>query len=91
MLAQYKMMTFMLVFFGFIFYKFPAGFMLYIMTSSGLGILESKIIKRELAHDEISLGGGAGEKKNLEGEEVAAAYPVRSRKAEEERKAGKKR
>jgi hypothetical protein len=32
MLAQYKMMTFMMVFFGFIFYQFPAGFMLYILS-----------------------------------------------------------
>jgi YidC/Oxa1 family membrane protein insertase len=54
MLAQYRMMSFMLVFFGFIFYKFPSGFMLYIMTSAGLGIIESKIIKRELARDDTA-------------------------------------
>jgi membrane protein insertase Oxa1/YidC/SpoIIIJ len=63
MLAQYRMMTFMLVFFGFIFYKFPAGFMLYIMTRAALGIIESKIIKAELAHEEAkgnreAAGGG---------------------------------
>jgi YidC/Oxa1 family membrane protein insertase len=50
--AQYRMMTFMLVFFGFIFYSFPAGFMLYIMTSSALGIVESKIIKAQLRRED---------------------------------------
>ena len=52
MQSQYKMMTFMMVFFGFIFYGFPAGFMLYIMTSSALGIVESKLIKAQLAKED---------------------------------------
>ena len=52
MQAQFKMMSFMMIFFGFIFYAFPSGFMLYIMTSSALGIIESKIIKAELKHEE---------------------------------------
>ena len=59
MRAQFRMMTFMMVFFGFIFYGFPSGFMLYIMTSAALGIVESKIIKAELAREEDS-GGPAG-------------------------------
>ncbi|MGQ9592789.1 MAG: YidC/Oxa1 family membrane protein insertase, partial [Planctomycetota bacterium] len=59
MLAQYRTMTFMMVIFGFIFYKFPAGFMLYIMTSAGLSIIESRIIKAKLAREGAS-GGGAG-------------------------------
>lgn len=49
--TQYKMMTFMLIFFGVIFYGFPAGFMLYIMTSAALGIFESKLIKAQIAKD----------------------------------------
>ncbi|MCZ6794075.1 MAG: membrane protein insertase YidC [Planctomycetota bacterium] len=56
MQTQYKMMSFMMVFFGFIFYRFPAGFMLYIMTSAALGIIESKIIKRQLKREEESGG-----------------------------------
>jgi len=59
MRAQFRMMTFMMVFFGFIFYQFPSGFMLYIMTSAALGIIESKIIKAELAREEES-GGSSG-------------------------------
>jgi YidC/Oxa1 family membrane protein insertase len=52
MQSQYKMMTFMMIVFGFIFYTFPAGFMLYIMTSSALGIIESKIIKAGIAKED---------------------------------------
>ena len=52
MRAQYQMMTIMMVFFGFIFYNFPSGFMLYIMTSTLLGIVESKLIKAELKREE---------------------------------------
>lgn len=59
MQAQYRMMTFMMIFFGFIFYSFPAGFMLYIMTSAGLGIAESKIIKAEIAREEAKASGAA--------------------------------
>ncbi len=56
MRAQYQMMTFMMVFFGLIFYNFPSGFMLYIMTSTLLGIFESKMIKAELAREEEAAG-----------------------------------
>lgn len=60
MLAQYRTMTFMMVIFGFIFYSFPAGFMLYIMTSAGLSIVESRIIKAKLAREGASgVGPGA--------------------------------
>jgi YidC/Oxa1 family membrane protein insertase len=85
MLAQYRMMTFMLVFFGFIFYSFPAGFLLYIMTSSGLGIIESKIIKRELARDEESPSSGGAARGEPAGGSAggpAALYPARARKPE---------
>jgi YidC/Oxa1 family membrane protein insertase len=56
MQAQFRMMSFMMVFFGFIFYAFPSGFMLYIMTSSALGIIEIKIIKAELAREDMQQG-----------------------------------
>ncbi len=57
--AQQKMMKFMMLFFGFIFYSFPAGFMLYIMTSAALGIAESKIIKAQLAKEDLETEGVA--------------------------------
>jgi YidC/Oxa1 family membrane protein insertase len=86
MLAQYRMMTFMLVFFGFIFYKFPAGFLLYIMTSSGLGIIESKIIKAELARDEDTRPPEAGATAATPGGQSSggpqALYPARGKKQE---------
>jgi YidC/Oxa1 family membrane protein insertase len=82
MLAQYRMMTFMLVFFGFIFYSFPAGFLLYIMTSSALGIIESKIIKAELKRDEEAGGAAASTGPDSVGptSSPAALYPARARK-----------
>ncbi len=51
-LQQQKLMTFMLIFFGFIFYNFSSGLLLYFLTSSSLGIVEQKIIKKELARKE---------------------------------------
>ena len=58
MQSQHRMMTFMMVAFGFIFYNFPAGFMLYIMTSAALGIVESKLIKAQLKKEEATWGDG---------------------------------
>jgi YidC/Oxa1 family membrane protein insertase len=82
MRAQFRMMTFMLVFFGFIFYSFPAGFMFYFMTSSALGIIESKIIKAELARD----GELASPASTAPGASGASGtyYPSRPRKPEED-------
>ncbi|MBI4602773.1 MAG: YidC/Oxa1 family insertase periplasmic-domain containing protein [Planctomycetes bacterium] len=94
MLTQYRMMTFMMVFFGFIFYSFPAGFMLYIMTSAGLGILESKIIKAEIARDEAresAAGGRAGSEGQRAG--PVPLYPARPHRSEDgaKRQKGKSR
>ncbi len=55
--TQQKMMGYMMIFFGVIFYTFAAGFMLYIMTSAALGIAESKIIKAQLAREDLETGG----------------------------------
>ena len=42
------MMSFMMVAFGFIFYSFAAGLMVYFITSALIGIFEQKMIRREL-------------------------------------------
>ena len=78
--AQQKMMGFMMVFFGFIFYGFASGFMLYIMTSAALGIAESKIIKAQLAREDLEL-------ESKQGGEAAAApagplYKAKNKSAE---------
>jgi YidC/Oxa1 family membrane protein insertase len=52
---QHKMMSFMMVFFGFIFYNFSSGLLLYFLTSSTLGIVEQKIIRRELAAESAAV------------------------------------
>ena len=85
MLAQYNMMSFMMVFFGFLFYKSPAGFMLYIMTSAGLGILESKIIKAELRWEEERGEDSNGKGASRKGPASTALYPARARRPEDEK------
>lgn len=52
MAQQQKMMSFMMIFFGFIFYNFPSGLNLYILTSNILGILEQYHIKKQLREKE---------------------------------------
>ena len=78
--AQQKMMGFMMIFFGFIFYGFASGFMLYIMTSAALGIAESKIIKAQLAREDLELEGKQG------GEDTAPSagplYKAKNKSAE---------
>jgi len=71
-----------MVVFGFIFYSFPAGFMMYIMTSSALGILESKIIKAELGRDEGGEAGPGGAGRSVA--HPMGPYPARSRRSEDE-------
>lgn len=55
MAQQQKMMMWMMVAFGFIFYSFSSGLLLYFLTSASLGIVEQKIIRRELEKE--GLGG----------------------------------
>ena len=78
--SQQKMMGFMMIFFGLIFYGFASGFMLYIMTSAALGIAESKIIKAQLAREDLELEGKQG------GEDTAAPaaplYKAKNKSAE---------
>ncbi len=45
---QQKMMAFMMIAFGFIFYSFAAGLMVYFITSALVGIIEQKMIRRDL-------------------------------------------
>jgi len=68
--------------FGFIFYGFPSGFMLYIMTSSGLSIIESRIIKLELAREEAAGGGAGGAAPNGGGPAPPLSYPAKSQRSE---------
>jgi YidC/Oxa1 family membrane protein insertase len=81
MQQQMKMMTFMMVFFGFIFYSYPAGFLLYFITSAAIGMIESKVIKRVLAREGLgpqsvaAAAGSAGLQPPLGG--APALYPAR--------------
>lgn len=48
MKAQQRMMTFMMVAFGFIFYTFASGLLLYFLTSATIGIFEQRLIRRDV-------------------------------------------
>ena len=52
MAQQQKMMNYMTIFFGFLFYNFPSGLNLYILSSNLLGMLEQYIIKKEIRRKE---------------------------------------
>ncbi|MBN2559637.1 MAG: YidC/Oxa1 family insertase periplasmic-domain containing protein [Phycisphaerae bacterium] len=52
MAQQQKMMSFMMIFFGFIFYNFPSGLNLYILCSNLLGMIEQYRIKKEIREKE---------------------------------------
>ncbi|MGE3163385.1 MAG: YidC/Oxa1 family insertase periplasmic-domain containing protein [Planctomycetota bacterium] len=53
MAQQQKIMMFMMVAFGFIFYSFSSGLLLYFLTSASLGIVEQKIIRRRLEREGV--------------------------------------
>lgn len=54
--AQQKMMTFMMMAFGFIFYSFASGLLIYFIISALVGIVEQKMIRKELAAAGIGPG-----------------------------------
>jgi membrane protein insertase Oxa1/YidC/SpoIIIJ len=45
-LQMYKIMAFMPVIFGLVLYNYAAGLSLYMITSSSIGILEQKVIRK---------------------------------------------
>ncbi len=53
-----KMMTFMPILFGVMLYNYPAGLSLYMITSSGLGIFEQKVIKKRWPVPTPATAGG---------------------------------
>ena len=54
-----KMMAFMPVVFGFLLYNYAAGLSVYMITQSGLGIVEQKFIKKMWPIDDTELEKGA--------------------------------
>lgn len=48
MAQQQKMMSFMMIFFGLLFYNFPSGLSLYILSSNLLGMVEQYRIKKHI-------------------------------------------
>jgi YidC/Oxa1 family membrane protein insertase len=80
MQQQMKMMTYMMVFFGFIFYSFPAGFLLYFITSAAIGMLESKIIKRMLAREGLGPAAGGALAQVPSAPKPSALYPARGQR-----------
>lgn len=59
-----KIMTFMMIFMGFLFFKVAAGLCIYFITSSTWGILERKLLpKPELDLDKFNAGNGFNSQK----------------------------
>jgi YidC/Oxa1 family membrane protein insertase len=54
MAQQQKIMSFMMIFFGFIFYNFPSGLNLYILSSNVFGMIEQYFIKKHIREKEQS-------------------------------------
>ncbi|MGH7201616.1 MAG: YidC/Oxa1 family insertase periplasmic-domain containing protein, partial [Planctomycetaceae bacterium] len=58
---QQKMMKFMMIFMGFMFYHVPAGLCLYFITSSSWGMIERKLLKLTTAQSESGPTDGGDE------------------------------
>ncbi len=54
-----KMMSIMMIAFGFIFYGFPSGLLVYFLASAIFGLIETKVIKRLIKRQEEKNGGPA--------------------------------
>jgi len=80
--TQKMMMWMMPAMFGFLFYGMPSGLVLYFMTSTGLGALESHLIRRHIAKLEEQPPRKADKKKQRQNwvERAAKAKAGRSRK-----------
>ena len=77
-----KMMKFMMIFMGFIFFKVAAGLCIYFVTSSVWGIIERKMLpKPELDTSKFEEGGSG-----KEGKKPTESMPLRNEKDLEERK-----
>lgn len=55
-----RMMSFMMIAFGFIFYNFASGLMVYFIISALYGIVESRMIKRIISKEEAAAAAAGG-------------------------------
>jgi YidC/Oxa1 family membrane protein insertase len=70
--AQQKMMNFMMIFFGFMFYKMPAGLCVYFIASSLWGFAERRLLPKR----KDAVPGGSALSLTTDGEGVAVSAPV---------------
>ena len=56
---MHKMMTWMPIMFGVLLYNYAAGLSLYMITSSGLGIIETRFVRKHWPVQTPSTGGAA--------------------------------
>jgi YidC/Oxa1 family membrane protein insertase len=59
--SMQRMTMIMMMAFGIIFYDFPSGLMVYFITSTLFGLIESRMIKRIIAREGEAAGGGGGD------------------------------
>ncbi len=85
MAQQQKITSFMMIFFGFLFYNFPSGLNLYILSSNLLGMLEQHRIRKHI-RDKDESGGVAVKKKSDDGKSSGPSFMEKLAKKAEEAK-----
>ncbi|GIW72748.1 MAG: hypothetical protein KatS3mg102_2290 [Planctomycetota bacterium] len=77
--AQQRLMKFMMVAFGVLFYTVPSGLVLYFLTSSAVGTLETRWIRTVLEREEAEAPRAAGAAQRAPATPPAAAPPPAKR------------
>ena len=82
---MHKMMTFMMVFMGVMFFKVPSGLCIYFITSSLWGIIERKMLPKPVLNtDKLALDGGSGNSRAAKKLMKAESQDVEKRNADAE-------
>ena len=85
MAQQQKIMSFMMIFMGLIFYNFPSGLCLYILSSSLLGMAEQFYIRKHIREKEADGGFESKDKKPAQKGFLGRKLEELQKKAEEAR------
>jgi YidC/Oxa1 family membrane protein insertase len=89
-----RMMTFMMVFMGIMFFKVPAGLCIYFITSSLWGIIERKLLPKPVLNTDkfAAVGGATKPNKKLEkAQSMAEAKRISEAEARKQRNAERKK
>ena len=88
---MHKMMTFMMIFMGIMFFKVPSGLCIYFITSSLWGIIERKLLPKPVLNTENLAADGVDIKETKAARKLQKAELLEIKKREAETEARKKR